>query len=246
MIDPIRLQALVDGECSSSERRALLAACEDNPMEWRNLALAFLEEQEFAKGISVITPVQKCMDPTNPNVSPAASPLLQGEPFGGTSSESRRVWSYSWGPVLAACLVGLAAFLGGRAMEKNAGNVIEGAKLAKDSVALPSAKERRYGTEGASGERNRSLVSDSSVHQLPETDLRVKVDDSYIPIFNPRELDPSIVMAMQELEIQKANQKLRRQGFEIYTRPEYLTGQLQDGRQLVVPRQQVGLRPYGQ
>ncbi len=246
MIDPIRLQALVDGECTSSERRTLLAACEQDPATWRDLALAFLEEQEFAKGISAISPMRQFSDPTNGNASPAAPILLQGEPLGGTSSGNRRGWIPSWGPVLAASLIGLAAFLGGRAMEKNVGNARPGVILAKDSVALPSSQDRRNGTAGVADEWNRSLVADSNVQQLPETDLRVKVDDSYIPIFNPRELDPSIVMAMQQLEIQKANQKLRRQGFEIYTRPEYLTGQLQDGRQLVVPRQQVGLRPYGQ
>lgn len=92
------------------------------------------------------------------------------------------------------------------------------------------------------------LVSNKSdpYEGLPETDLRVQIGNENIPIFDARELDPQLVMALQAYEVQKANQRLRQQGFEIDLRPEYMTGQLNDGRQVVVPIHQVGLRAYGQ
>ena len=53
MIDPIQLQSIVDGECTGSQRRALLAECEGEPQQWKILALALLEEQQFRKQIAM-------------------------------------------------------------------------------------------------------------------------------------------------------------------------------------------------
>lgn len=49
MLDPIQLQALVDGETDLSERKEILELCEQDPVNWRQIALAYMEEQAFAK-----------------------------------------------------------------------------------------------------------------------------------------------------------------------------------------------------
>ena len=54
MLDSLKLQAFIDGECSSSERREILEICEKNPVLWRKMALAFVEEQQFAKQIGLL------------------------------------------------------------------------------------------------------------------------------------------------------------------------------------------------
>jgi hypothetical protein len=93
------------------------------------------------------------------------------------------------------------------------------------------------------------LVADSDPYDgMPETDLRVRLPstDYEIPIFDATDFDPTIALAKQEIEIQEANQRLRKQGFEIDMKPEYVMGKLQDGRQVIVPIHKLGLRPYGQ
>jgi biotin operon repressor len=55
-----------------------------------------------------------------------------------------------------------------------------------------------------------------------------------------------LVYAKRAYEIEKAKEQLRRNGYDVDLQHNYLTGQLQDGRKVIVPIQEVGLRPYGQ
>jgi hypothetical protein len=248
MIDPLRLQSLVDGECSACQRRELLASCDSNPSQWKEVALALLEEQQFSRQLQAVSNPSRNIsaaaqrsnvqpEPTGMAPLPLVSLSTQREPLAQPIQQSSQ--SSSWWPVLAAGFIGLAAFLGGRMLPFADQNAVEGPDAR--TTSFKPAMERSLGATN-------QLVSNKSnpYEGLPETDLRVQIGNENIPIFDPRELDPQLVMALQAYEVQKANQRLRQQGFEIDLRPEYMTGQLNDGRQVVVPIHQVGLRAYGQ
>lgn len=248
MIDPLRLQSLVDGECSASQRRELLESCESNPSQWKEIALALLEEQQFAKQIRTVSPQtptrgEAGLRPSFQSKTGDMAPLpfvslsAKAESLGQSTQPSAK--PSSWWPVLAAGLMGLAAFLGGRMLPFADQGAVGGPDARTTSFKLA--------TEPSLGATNQLVANQSDPYEgLPETDLRVQIGNEDIPIFDPKELDPQLVMALQAYEIQKANQRLRQQGFEIDLRPEYMTGQLNDGRQVVVPIHQVGLRAYGQ
>ena len=47
MLDPLEVQRLVDGEQNAESHRRILNMAEQNPDCWREIALAFLEDQQF-------------------------------------------------------------------------------------------------------------------------------------------------------------------------------------------------------
>ncbi|XZE35906.1 hypothetical protein SH501x_001455 [Pirellulaceae bacterium SH501] len=254
MIDPLRLQSLVDGECSVSQRRELLESCDSNPSQWKEVALALLEEQQFSKHIRAVTPPSRAIAPdgtragSRSNAGSQSSteetaPLSLVSLPATTDTPSRPAHpssqSSSWWPMLAAGFIGLAAFFGGRMLPFSD----------QSDVIGPDVRATTFkpAIEPGSVAANQLVSTQNNPYEgLPETDLRVQIGNEDIPIFDPEELDPQLVMALQAYEVQKANQRLRQQGFEIDLRPEYMTGQLNDGRQVVVPIHQVGLRAYGQ
>lgn len=259
MIDPLQLQALVDGECSPGQRRELLEHCDSNPENWREIALAMLEEQQFSKQLHNVTPANPIAAVSSAPASPKifTSNSLANLPIQNLSTAIDRPVLHdrpeererSWRPFLAAGLIGLAAFWGGRMVpSSNSHDSTSKDALATNQSTLfkPSIQSHTPGTSGLAA--TNQLVSDpgNPYEGLPETDLRVQIGNQDIPIFDPNDIDPQLVLALQAYEVQKANQRLRQQGFEIDLRPEYMTGQLNDGRQVVVPIHQVGLRPYGQ
>jgi hypothetical protein len=77
-------------------------------------------------------------------------------------------------------------------------------------------------------------------------DLRLPNNGYEIPVYDVNQVDPALVYAKRAYEIEKAKEQLRRNGYDVDLQHNYLTGQLQDGRKVVVPIQEVGLRPYGQ
>jgi hypothetical protein len=264
MIDPIQLQSIVDGECTGSQRRALLAECEGKPQQWKTLALALLEEQQFRKQIAlfdakdskanikedVIKQILPREEHTvEPDSSVTARPLniLQEGAIGyaGVPRGTRSPWS-TWGPVLAAGVLGVMGFVGGRTFSG-----LTATSTASPSSDLVAGVQSNGSLKSLSPGNNPSIdlvASNDPYDGMPETDLRVRLpsSDYEIPIFDATDFDPTIALAKQEIEIQEANQRLRKQGFEIDMKPEYVMGKLQDGRQVIVPIHKVGLRQYGQ
>ena len=100
MIDPIRIQALVDGECSAAERRRLLSQIENQPERWRELALALLEEQAFRSEIGSMRAVVSEGQRDGAQKVPLVS-LKDGNELGVLRAKKR--WYAE--PVLAACLM---------------------------------------------------------------------------------------------------------------------------------------------
>lgn len=233
MIDPIRLQALVDGECSAAERRRLLIQMESQPEQWRALALALLEEQIFRSEIRSMRSLGS--DETRDKQQPVSLVSTSDiDELRVTRSRRRRLA----GPILAACLmlsfgIAIGRFvargdLGAMPWQSDASSVLVDNQSAKPSSALGGLSQEEY------------------EKTLPVADLRGNSGSYEIPVYDVNHVDPALVYAKRAYEIEKAKEQLRRNGYDIDLQHNYLTGQLQDGRKVIVPIQEVGLRPYGQ
>lgn len=234
MIDPIRLQALVDGECSAAERRRVLSQIDDQPEQWRELALALLEEQTFRNEIRLMRSEASTVPRDEPNSLPFASLTGSSEAYNG---RIKKHW-YA-GPVLAACLmlsVGIA--IGRFVMRGDMGSAQWG----------NSSSDMLVDNQSTNSNTNKlkSLTQDEYEKTLPVADLRTPNNSYEIPVYDVNHVDPALVYAKRAYEIEKVKEQLRRNGYDIDLQHNYLTGQLQDGRKVVVPIQEVGLRPYGQ
>ena len=250
MITQEQFQSIVDGECSHESRAMLLHAMETQPETWRSLALALLEEQQWSKQISSISKskttsqiVQSVLCSsldvviTHSN-STRVQPLVsltssesQGRLNGGASKKVA-----PWLSALAASLLLGLGFYGGSVLP-NPGTVkpdVGGAVTAVSNI------------------KNDSVLFDqrSTFGNTLDTDMKMLVsgpnkEKSEIPIYDLNAVDHDLFVAKENYEVAKINQRLRREGFELEVRPEYYTGKLNDGRQLIVPVKHVGLKPFG-
>ncbi|XZE18553.1 hypothetical protein SH449x_003850 [Pirellulaceae bacterium SH449] len=234
MIDPIRLQALIDGECSAAERRQLLQQIDSQPDQWRDIALALLEEQVFAKDIRTLRgkAIQN---------STAEMPVATHSVFLDQEISKRPVARKGWrfGPVLAACLALSVGLTIGRFVLRGDGDSLLG-----NSNGNPMLVDNA--TEKSGAKAQAEFNQDEYERSLPVADLRSSNNRYEIPIYDVNHVDPTLVLAKRAYEVERAKEQLRRQGYDIDLQQNYLTGQLNDGRKVIVPIQEVGLRPYGQ
>ncbi len=230
MIDPVRLQALVDGECSAAERRRLLNEIDNQPERWRELALALLEEQTFRNEIRLMRSEASMVKRTETNLNSPNSLVGDQDVFSG-----RVMKRWYAVPVLAACLMLSVGIAIGRVMRGGVGSFQWGINSGDMLVENQTTNTNPTG-----------LTQDEYEKTLPVADLRTPSSGYEIPVYDVNHVDPALVYAKRAYEIEKAKEQLRRKGYDVDLQHNYLTGQLQDGRKVVVPIQEVGLRPYGQ
>ena len=227
---------MVDGECSDELRAVLLREIESKPAEWRTLALALLEEQQWSKQIAALgrNNASSHIVPASASWSiDAASVELPSHLSRGSSSNA-----FPWMSALAASLLfGMGVFGGSylpnmRSLKSDGG----------DNVALA---KNQIGTSQAE-----SIDASSILSANLDTDMKMLVsgpnkETAEIPIYDLKAIDHDVFVARELYEVARINQRLRKEGFELDVRPEYYTGKLNDGRQLIVPVKHVGFKPYG-
>jgi hypothetical protein len=245
MITQEQIQSIVDGECSHEVRAALLRQLGTEPSAWRTLALSLLEEQEWARQL---TAMAKCEAASGQNASPTnvreatqsssqveAASVQHLVTLADQSSGKWKSLGSPWLSVLAASLLLGLGFYGGSFLPRFSG--VGSDAGAGDSVAASENPVRVKG-QGLS-------VDDPS-----DTNMRMLVsgpnrETAEIPIYDLNAIDHEVFAAKQAYEVARLNQRLRKEGFELDVRPEYYTGQLHDGRKLIVPVKHVGLKPFG-
>jgi hypothetical protein len=222
MINPNKLQMIVDGECSHEVRLDFLRELDAEPHGWRTLALAMLEEQQWMNQISAAS-----HSPLSPIASDGISaelPLNNAEKPRLKSAQPF-VASQVWFSALAAGLLMAIGFYGG-------------SFVADRSSPLSTTKAPSV------------VVANEPPREIDYRGMKMVVtgpnsEPSEIPIYDMEEVDPTVMWAKENYEIARMNEKLRKQGYELDVRPEYYTGTLNDGRKLIVPVKHVGLKPFG-
>ena len=235
MITPEQIQSIVDGECSHESRALILRSIEHQPSAWRALALALLEEQQWARQVATLakstTAVRaEVFDANHPASVQQLVRLSDRDPHGRGRIHPIRI-AANWLSVLAASLLLGLGFFGGTLLP----------------TFLPAGPKGSESTSVA-----RSTGQAESIVQTKPFDTNMKMlvsgpnkQTAEIPIYDMNDIDHDVFVAREMYEVARINQRLRKEGFELDVRPEYYTGKLHDGRQLIVPVKQVGLKPYG-
>ncbi len=228
-MNPLDLQRIVDGELSHELRCELLRALGPDSSQWQELALLLLEDQELSKQILREPPIA-------PKHIVRAS--LESDALPSTRSKKSSL-GYRLLAVCAIFTVGLGSGLGSgfwfKAIAPEAASTSQASSLTKSDMpsAFPSDPNR---ASGASFD----YVSPWRVRVENASDRAIE-----IPLVDAREIDPQLILANNALEIAKLNQQLKRRGYELEAKPTMYSGALEDGRRIMVPINNVSLRPYG-
>ena len=244
-VDPLTLQRLIDGECSTDEVRSALAAVEQCPHHWQTIALALIEDRSWQRNFLNETPraqltidsetkssvqFQSCPDSSIAVRSPTAPSMVRLNGLALAAS---------------ALLAAMLGYLAGQNFSTteparefladggNSNSVSQG--LENQVAAVPSATPEITPA---------SLKADYHL-QLPDDD-RSNLSGE-IPLYD--------VQSMEQWN--QLNQPIRNQfhmtpemladlkarGMRVRQDVKYLSGSLQDGRKFVVPIRSINFSP---
>jgi hypothetical protein len=226
VVDQRLLDRLVDGELSDEQERAVIARLEDTPDGWRRCALAFLESRCWQRAADAVTRQG------------------DGEPRPAAAQQTSSAWrAQPWTWVLALAAVFLVAFGVGTFLPR------AGSRSSRMEVAQPAAPALRPSPALAQVER----PADQSVTDRvgPAGDLYLGnlklVNDSGseidVPVYDwNQQVAEELMYRSQPLSPDLARQLKRHQ---VRSSRSYLPVRLEDGRQIVLPVQEVDITPVG-
>lgn len=224
-MNPIDLQRIVDGELSHGARAELLRSLGPDSLQWKELALLLLEDQELSKQIRSEPPIQA--------LSLVRASLEADAP--ATTRLKKSSLGYRLLAICAIFALGLGSGFWFNSIAPWSASTAQALSLTKSDMpnAFPIDSDR---------------ASDASFDYV--SPWRVRVENSSdraieIPLVDAREIDPQLILANNALEIAKLNQQLKRRGYELEAKPTMYSGALEDGRRIMVPIHNVSLRPYG-
>ncbi|HEY4310135.1 MAG TPA: hypothetical protein VGN12_11845 [Pirellulales bacterium] len=240
-----QLDRLVDGELGDQERRQLLATLDTRPDGWRRCALAFLEAQTWEQELGSFAVPPKSVKPKVADVAaPVAESTVTSFESKPTVEASPSLWwkatnvSLPWAMAATFLLAfGLAWTIRSPEARQLVGDSDTGApvvtKLATaDPLPRNTAKKADAATDTGRLDTVK-LVMDDGARGQREVELPIEstsADDAWLtqrePIV-PREL----------------RQALERMGHRVDERRQFLPVRLDDGRQYVVPVDQVEFTP---
>jgi hypothetical protein len=218
--DSLLLDRLVDGELSDQERRELLLRLERTPDGWRRCAMAFLEGQEWRGGA-------KSYAAGAPETAPR--PAVQTIP---ASWKGGLPWSSF---ALAACLmVSLGAWV---IIRDRDGGVVGNVRAPEGQVAVQPqivpAPDRSFPSSSA----NVQLVVDGGPNEADEV--------VEVPLVGADKLNEALFGQWSQSVPPEVLQMLERSGHQVVRERQLVPVELRDGRRVVVPMDQVEIRPVG-
>lgn len=214
------LDRLVDGELGVEERRALLAALDDEPGAWRQCALAFVEAQTFGWQLSRIA--------NEPIVAQQAS--LRGEP--ATSRRGR----FAWPLTLAASV--LVAFLAGQRLTDRSGlppEIAGGAVKADTSRSAVNDPQALAQADGADPADTARTLSSFTLRPYGGDDsIELPLVESDVAAMNAAGRSSAVSGALA--------QQFQRDGFEVDRQQQFWPVELPDGRSVLVPVEEMHIQ----
>ena len=240
-MDKIELQRLLDGELDRAQRRRVLCKLDEQPNQWRTVALALLEEQEFQRELGPQTKTLVApLDSRSASNAVVDSSLAKSDATNGSANR----WL---GLALAASLLIGLGFVGGNWLASQFENKTSPiAKVAGPTIATTESKPAMpLANESA----ERDFASLKPVGQLSftsDTTSNASGNSIQVPMYEAAPEQLSQMLLSQQQQMQQWNDQLRRRGFELDWRPEMIESRLPDGRAVVVPIQQVHVRSLGQ
>lgn len=216
-----QLDRLVDGELPRGEYDRLLKSFDENPQGWRRCALAFLEAQAWQKEMAA--------DRNIPAVGPRPEPK--------TPPSSRE---FNWTPVLAVAASFLIAFALGLSFRLD----WFGTGQANDPSYI-AEQESQPNSEGTATPR--SDVPESTVDSEKIRLVLDRGDGTGQPIDLPvMEWSPDRqrMLAQPSIPVPPEVQRMLQQaGHELRTKRRFVPFQTQDGREVLIPLDQLEITP---
>jgi hypothetical protein len=211
-IDEIRLQRLVDGALEDGERRDFLAGLDRTPELWREVALALVEDQIFCSELGV------------PRETRDRTGVTTAQP---TSSVSRAG--------MLAVALSLLAFFG---VGYFWGQWRVESPVPAELPRVANVSETESDTAEAELTDDESWAQEAAYRlQLAELDGGMVE----LPVYERSELTDLPWDSAATGRLQQLNEILVERGYRADMRTEYLSGQLDDGRQIFVPWRTVSL-----
>lgn len=224
------LDRLVDGELSQAERRALLAALDDEPGGWRRCALAFLEAQSWHWQLGQLS-VEPLVS-VEPLSAHAASDV---RPAPRTAAVSRSRWqSYL---VLVASL--LVAFGLGTRYPPNqpiAESPAESVSPPGEELLADGAANDLLNASPTDDDGTRTLVltpAESADSAAAEKAIRLRV--------NNEAADADWIAQTQSTVGANLWAQMEQEGWQVTRQQRLVPVDLTDGRRLIVPVEEVDL-----
>lgn len=236
--DDRRLDLLVDGELGEAERSELLRQLDREPGGWRKLALAFLEAQAWKQAIGAMAARQR---PAASGAQPASntSARRQGLPLGWIGTVAAMAASFLF-----------AAALGLMVIRNPGGLPMPGEGLIADGSPTPRAVNVATGN-ALSAPRETAVAAISpkqwqTVRVALPTGPQGNGETVELPAIERDRLDEALLSSLPAALPPEVLGALHGRGYEVRQRRELLPVNLQDGRGLVVPVDQVELRYVGE
>jgi hypothetical protein len=248
-----RFDLLVDDELSEEERRDLLMSLEREPGGWRRCALAFLEAQSWKQALGDINErMGSTFSPTaidNQEARQVISPANQP-----SNKPAHRAWLLEHFGTLAAMAASffLALYLGTRLQEAWHGGAVDepGLTIVADKQnpekSIPQADNEQSlmaqsepSADAVSGPWQTVTLSlpagpegDRQSIDLPVTE-QTNIDESWLQSLSLSAFPPELIQALQQ------------NGYQLRQQQAILPLQMNDGRQLVVPVDQLEVQYVG-
>lgn len=209
------LDRLVDGELTDAERRELLLHLERTPDGWRRCALAFLENQAW-RGEA------KSWASEAPEV--AVRPR--------TATTARSVWSAAtaWTMVAAAACLLIAVGLWVVVRDRDGNSITQ--------IQIPQGGNVRVvGNSPTAAAPNMRLVVEGGPNRSGEV--------VEVPLVDAGQLDEALFGPWSQAVPPEVLQMLEQAGHQVVRERRLVPFDLRDGRRVVVPMDQVEIRPVG-
>jgi len=232
-----QLDRLVDGELDESERHALLASFDAHPDRWRRCALAFLEAQSWSQELSLLGrgPAISLAPGANTVAAPVApeSPIVVPAP----RVTSRTSWAGLSLAMAATFLLAFGLAWTMRAPIRSTQHLADAPEVERNLSTLAVAPPIVEQNDGQGQDRwgSVTLVMDDGKNGEREVELPV-VEEEGTP--NDAWLTNAGPVVPRELR-----QAFERLGHRVDERRQLLPVQLNDGRQLIVPVDDVEFTP---
>jgi hypothetical protein len=215
-LDQPLLDKLVDGELSNVEQRTLLLQLDESPHAWRRLALTFLEAQTWQRELRTVSAA------SNPPVVTVVSPSVR---------KPRQRWSMVTAVTASVCVIFGLGFTCGSLRPTNPPTVVD--------WTFPDPKA---GPEPAvSQEPNPEMVRLYLAGDTPGTFHEVD-----LPLLEATDGGSALLADGPSFIPQQVRRTLERMGHEVQEQRQFVPVQLSDGREAVVPVDDVLVRFVGQ
>lgn len=232
------LDRLVDGELSQAERRALLAALDDEPGAWRRCALAFLESQSWRWQLAQIA--------SEPLVAQAAT---RGPAGSAAISAKRSNGLGRWLAIAAGLLISFTLGTRFTPAPQQAANVpSEASSAVAAHDALPAPVPEAI-AENPSEPAAEASAAEPNWETLTLASLEGADGESAASSFEVRVRDNADSQTLQELL--SANEsalpealvrQLELEGWQVSRQRQLVPVSLPDGRRMVMPVEQIDVQ----